>query len=181
MSHEIIKKIRIENNQVLITSESNNVFPKYYKERLSTYCTDILINEGMEALNLNLLEAYEQGVFQNGIENKWSRAIDRIRHTEEYKLYDWRLSNYSDDNCPIKANRATKEFKVFLLSSLNIKPSKERYILKKNVCGSEYYVLRVTTRHIKVTADKLKAKVFKIKQDADNICSMFPQYQLLPI
>ena len=51
MSYEIVKRLRIENGEVFITSDSNNVFPKYFVERKNTYLTDLLQQQGEEALN----------------------------------------------------------------------------------------------------------------------------------
>jgi len=180
MSYEIVKKIRIENGKVFITCDSNNVYPKYFREHESVYFNEILNKSGMDALNVSILKAYEEGNFQPGIPNKYSRAIDRLRHTEVYKKYSWRISDYSD-NCPIQSARKTKQFDELLLSALNLKPSKEKYIVKKTVCGTDYYVLKVTARYIKVTSDKMKSKIFRIKQDADSIVNMFPEYQLIAL
>lgn len=180
MSYEIVKKIRIDGNKVFITSDSNNVFPKYYKERENQFCTEILQNKGMEALNLDLLKAYESGEFQPGIENKWSRAITRLKNTEEYKKYNWRISDYSD-NCPIQAARKTKEFDELLLNSLTLKPPTEKYILKKDAYGTEYFIYKVTSRHIKFRQGRENAKVFQFKQQAERIAEMFPEYQLISL
>ena len=180
MSYEIVKNIRIEDNKVFITSDSNNVFPKYYKERENQVCTEILQSGGIDALNLDLLKAYESGVFQPGIENKWSRAIKRLRATDEYQKYNWRNSEYKED-CPIQAARKTKDFEVLLINSLNLKPSKEKYIVKKEMYGTDYFVYRVTTRHIKYRQGRDNAKVFTIKSEAESIVNMYPEYQLIQI
>lgn len=181
MSYEIVKKIRIEGNQVFVTSDSSNVFPKYYRERLNTYLTDLLTNEGEEAFNLYILTMYEGGMMQ-GAPNKWSRAIQRLIRTDEYKSYSWRISSYKDD-CPIQVARKTEQFKTMLLNSLNLKPEKstEKYIVKKNENGTDLYVIKVTTRFIRFSADKSKAKVYRFKEETERITNHFPQYQAIAI
>ncbi len=181
MSYEIVKKIRIEGDKVFITSESNNVFPKYYKERESSYCNELLKEGGMEALNLSLLQGYEDGTLQPGIENKWSRAISRLKCTPEYQKYNWRNSNYAIDNCPIREARKTNEFNAFLLSALSLKPAKDKYIVKKEEFGTDYFVYRVTKSHIKYRQGRENAKVFIGKEQAQRIVNMFPQYQLIAL
>ena len=57
MSYEIVKRLRIENGEVFITSDSNNVFPKYYVERKNTYepiltgCKVLTTTRAKKALN----------------------------------------------------------------------------------------------------------------------------------
>ncbi len=180
MSYEIIKKIRIAGNEVYLTSDSNNVFPKYYKEWECKSLSEILQTKGEYGLNLELLKEYENGNFQPGNQNKWSTAISRLKQTDEYKKYNWRISDYTND-CPIQAARKTKEFETLLINSLSIKPSKERYIVKKDAFGTEYFVYRVTSRHIKYRQGRENAKVFKIKSEAERIVTMFPEYQLIAL
>lgn len=180
MSYEIVKKIRIENNEVFMTSDSNNVFPKYYVECKNTYLTELLQEKGMEALNIYLLKSYEQGIMQKGNPNKWSNAIDRLRATDEYQKYDWRKSTYKDD-CPIRQTRDNEDaYNKLLLSSLQLKEDK-KYILKNSHYSNEVYVLRVTNRLVKYTGLKAKSKIFKFKYDAEHLIQMFDFLELIEI
>lgn len=180
MSYEIIKKIRIDENKVYLTSTSNNVSPRHFREWECKTLSEILQNEGSGALDLELLKEYENGNFQPGNPNKWSTAISRLKQTKEYEKYSWRISDYGKD-CPIQAARKTNEFNVLLINSLNIKPSKERYIVKKDAFDTEYFVYRVTSRHIKYRQGRDNAKIFKIKSEAERIVNMFPEYKLITL
>lgn len=42
MSYEIVKKISIDNGEVIIASASNNVYPGYFHPQKSTFLSDIL-------------------------------------------------------------------------------------------------------------------------------------------
>lgn len=165
MSYEIVKRIRIENNEVFLSCDSNNVFPKDFTERKNNYFTKLLQEEGMEALNLSLLKEYENGNLQEGNQNKWSKAVERLRHTEEYKKYNWRYSKYSKD-CPIQQARQTKEFEQFLLSGLNITPSKDKFIVLNTKYPEAVYVRKVTKLFVKYTNVFSEAKVFKYYEEA---------------
>jgi hypothetical protein len=182
MSYEIVKKIRIEDNKVFITSESNNVYPKYFKEWECTTLSTILQEEGEEQLNFELLKDYENGNMQEGNPNKWSRAINRLKETEEYSKFNWRKSNYADDNCPIQLARNSEEYRKFILSSLNLKDDIiGKFRLKNTNYGNDVYVLRVTKRLVKFTSDITKSKVFKKKSEIDSLTNMFPHLQAVAI
>jgi hypothetical protein len=178
MSYEIVKKVRIENNKVFLTAESNNVYPKYFNEYEVPSLSTLLQEQGETAFNLEMLKMYEQGILQEGNPNKWSRAIERAKNTEEYKKFSWRISDYSE-NCPIQQNRKSKEYEEFLLNSLNIKPSKEKFALLNTNYPNEVYVLRVTTTKIKFTDKKEQAKVFKYKEDAEIIVNRHPHFKII--
>jgi hypothetical protein len=181
MSYEIVKKIRIEDNKVFLTSSSNNVYPKYYNEWECKTLSTILQEQGEEQLNFELLKDYENGNMQEGNPNKWSRAIDRLKQTEEYKKYSWRLSNYKDD-CPIQLARQSEEFKKFLLSSLNLKDDIiGKFRIKNTNYSNDVYVLRVTKRLVKYTSDITQSKVFKKKSEIDSLTNMFPYLQAVAI
>lgn len=182
MSYEIVKRLRIENGEVLITSDSNNVFPKYYKERKCMYLTTLLNDQGEEALNIYILKMYEQGIFQEGNTNKWSKAIERLQKTPEYEKYNWRNSNYNNPYCPVNKLRDSEaDYNNLLLSALNIKPTKHKYVIRNNSRTEEVYVLRVTTRFIKYTSDRSKRKVFIYKDEADNVAKHFNFLEVIEV
>lgn len=184
MSYEIVKRLRIENGEVLITCDSNNVFPKYFVERKNTYLTDLLQQQGEEALNIYILKAYEEGLFQEGNPNKWSKAIARLQRTPEYENYNWRKSNYNNPECTINKLRHAEdqtEFNKFLLSALELKEPAEKYIVKNTTPNKESYVRKVTTRFVKYSREKTEAKVFKFKDEAERIVKMFNFLEIITI
>jgi len=180
MSYEIVKKISIRDNKVFLTSASNNVSPREYKEWHCQSLTEILQEKGETELNFELLKEYENGMFQEGTPNKWSTAIKRLKYTEEYKKISWRLSDYSN-NCPIQAARRSEEYRRIVLSSLELKSSAVKYILKKETGNGPCYVLRETTRVIKYTGNISQAKIYNYKQEAENLKEMFDFLQIIPL
>lgn len=178
MSYEIVKSIRVQDGKVFTRSSSNNVYPKSFNEWECKGLTELLQEEGITALNLAILKEYEDGNFQPGTPNKWSRAIDRLRHLPEYEKYNWRNKDYSNKKCPIEAARQTKEFDTLLLNSLNLKPSSEKYIVKTD---QNYFVSKVTTRRVLSSPDKNKAKIFPYKTEADRIVNMFPEFTVMAL
>jgi hypothetical protein len=174
MSYEIVKKIRIENNKVFITCASNNVYPRYFDEHESSYLSNILVNEGVEALDLYLLKAYEEGNFHKGTANKYSTAIDRLQALPIYENYSWRKRDYKNPNCQIEKNRASKEFDKLLLDSLKLKPSNFKAYLTKPSFEKVVYCAKVTSKVIHWTADKNKAKLFKDKEKIETVLRYVP-------
>jgi len=180
MSYEIVKKISIRDNKVFLTSTSNNVSPRTYKEWHCQGLTEILQNSGETELNFELLKEYENGNFQEGTPNKWSTAIKRLKYSKEYKAIAWRLSDYSD-NCPIQAARRSEEYRRIVLSSLELKSSAVKYILKKETGNGSCYVFRETTRKIKCTYNISEAKIYNYIQEAERITEMFDSFQIIPL
>ena len=184
MSYEIVKRLRIENGEVFITSDSNNVFPKYFVERKNTYLTDLLQQQGEEGLNIYILKAYEEGIMQEGNPNKWSKAIARLQRTPGYQKYNWRKSNYNNPECTINKLRHAEdqtEFNKFLLSALELKEPAEKYIVKNTTPNKESYVRKVTTRFVKYSREKTEAKVFKFKDEAQKLLDMFDFLEIITI
>ena len=180
MSYEIVKKISIKENKVFLTSTSNNVSPRTYKEWHCQSLSTILQDKGETELNFELLKEYENGNFQEGTPNKWSTAIKRLKYSKEYKAISWRLSDYSD-NCPIQAARRSEEYRRIVLSSLELKSSAVKYILKKETGNGPCYVLRETTRVIKYTGNISQAKIYNYIQEAENLKEMFDFLQIIPL
>lgn len=171
MSHEIIKKIRVENGNVFLTSVSNNVLPKTFHEWECKGLSEVLQQQGEEQLNFEILKEYDEGNMQPGTPNKWSRAIDRLRHLPEYQKYNWRNKYCGDKEqaAQIEANRQTEEFKKLLLNSLNINPPKTKIILTKQAAGGTVYLLKVTTRAARWTYSRSEAKIFNYEQDTERV------------
>ena len=66
MGYEIIKSIKIKDDKVLIKHDSNNVSPRIFHENESISLTKTLQEKGQEALDVEILKAYETGDFQRG-------------------------------------------------------------------------------------------------------------------
>jgi hypothetical protein len=176
MSYEIIKRIRIENGNVFVTSCSSNVYPKTPYEFESTYLSNLL-KEGQEKLDLQILKFYEDGSWQGSYYNKWKRAVDKLKSTNEYSKFNWHNASYNE-GCPITALRNTKEFDDFLLSGLKMKT--EKYILTNGF----HYIRKVTGKFLKnyyFTTDKNKAKIFNFMNDVNNITVRFKDYYFIKL
>jgi hypothetical protein len=179
MSYEIVKKIKIVGDKVYTTQDSNNVWPRYFDEREHPGLTRILQEEGLEKLNLTILELYEEGSFQPGIKNKWSNAIERLQATKEYEKYSWRHRDWGNDNCPIEASRRTDDFKKLLLDSLNLKPCNKFFILKVS-SRNNYYLNKVLKRKIVFDFGIEKAKKLT-EWEADNVILRFSYLEKIKI
>ena len=170
MSYEIVKSIKVRNGAVYITSTSNNVRPRIFREWLCDDLGHTLNALGEDAFNLEILKAYEEGNFQEGVSNKFSRAIKVLRNSDEYKKFNWRLQQSKfDENGKyipdeIEIARNSKEFDSLLLSSLSQEYPKTKFTLtKKDYEGNTMYLLRMTSRMAKWTYDKTKAKKYSFR------------------
>ena len=114
MSYEIVKSIKITENEVIFSADSNNVRPRDFTPRPWPYFTEMLKSQGKEAVELDILKAYEDGTFQPGRQNKYSRAIDRLKQMPEYAQYDWR-KDWSAYN---REGRKSEAFSKLLLKVL---------------------------------------------------------------
>ncbi len=175
MSYEIVKKIRIdeEAKKVFITSDSNNVFPKYFKEWECTMLSDILQKEGRQAMEVSILKAYEEGNFQTTTDTKYTRALRALRQMPVYeKSFSWRTSDYAD-TCPIQANRKSKEFEELLAYALSIEPQSGKFILAKKYFGELIFCTKKTKTRVLWGRDKVMAKVFKYREDVERLKQAF--------
>lgn len=177
MSYEIVKKIKIVGDKVYTIQDSNNVQPRIFIETEHPGLTRILQEEGLEKLNLTILELYEDGSFQPGVKNKWSNAIERLQATKEYEKYSWRHRDWGNDNCPIEAARKTDDFKKLLLDSFNLKPSKKCFVLKR--LGNQY-VNKVLKRKIIFDFGIETAKKLT-EWEADNVILRFPYLEKIEL
>lgn len=89
MSYEIVKSITFKKDGVYLRSCSNNVTPKYYYSQKNWYLSNILETQGRDAADIAILLAYEEGNFQPGVQNRYTRALDYLRSRAEYADYDW--------------------------------------------------------------------------------------------
>lgn len=176
MSYEIVKKIRIdeESKKVFITSDSNNVFPKYFKEWECKCLSEIYQEKGLEAMEVAILKAYEEGNFQTSHETKYTRALRALRQMPVYqKSFSWRISEYGKD-CPIQANRNSEEFNQLLTYALSIKPESGKFIVTmERVKGTIVYLHKVTKTRVRFAYDKAEAKIFKYSEDIESLKNCF--------
>jgi hypothetical protein len=165
MSYEIVKGIRIsEDGTVKIMAASNNCFPRDYSWEQWKRAEEILKTEGREALDIYIMEKYESGTFHPGTRNKYTRALAILRHTPEYKDYDWRGETPKD--------RTSEEFKNLLAAALEAKPPKEKFVISK-VCGGQKVYGKVTSRAIIWKTEPNKATKYNYKADTERVAGYY--------
>jgi hypothetical protein len=169
MSYNIIKTIKIVDGKVLIKACSNNVYPHTYYEDVCGHSTKILTEQGPEALDLDLLAAYESGEFQRG-SNKYTRALEILRHLPEYKSFDWRRPLSAEDNTD---KRKSPEFQELLKKALSMKLPKEKFTIKKDYHGRTVYFKKITRRAAYWTAEKSEAKLWNYREDCEDMKKNF--------
>lgn len=124
MSHEIVKLIQVKDNQVWMRTESNNVTPKYYHKREQPYWTAFLVENGREAFDLEVFKLYENGCYQAGVQNRYTRALAYLESRPEYAKYDWRANRFaygSPEYVAFEAGRKSDAFADLLHTSLYVK------------------------------------------------------------
>lgn len=162
MSYEIIRSIKIKEGKVFLHSTCNNVRPYDWGEWECSGLTKILSESGRAALDLEILKNYEEGNFQRG-KNKYTRAVEILRHYPEYKPFDWRGNDFEQ----ICQRRKSPAFLDLLRRALSDRLPTDKYILLKPYGGSFAYLHKVTKRFAKFTYDKAKAKIFTWEEDAE--------------
>ena len=165
MGYEIVKSIKIENGKVMINGSSNNVRPHDFHNWECESLTETLQEQGLEALDIEILLAYESGEFQRG-SNKYTRALQVLRHLPEYADFDWRKDG-------VKRNDKSAFYEL-LKKALNTKLPKSKFIIK-NICfnGNIEYLHKMTTRCGKFCMEKTRAKVYKYREDAEKVKNYF--------
>lgn len=178
MSYNIIRGIRLNDDtkEVLITSACNNVTPRYYTTDHSTYCENIWKEQGKQALEIELVKAFESGSFQGG-SSKYKLAADRLRKMPEYRAFNWRRGGLGDEYTKISEHRreAVAEFDALVLRALSIKEPKEQYVITKKSYGDQvvYFYHRANAGFCRWYNSVTKAKVFKYREDAENMIKGF--------
>lgn len=166
MSYEIVKAIKIKDGKVFLNSTANNDTEPFKVWECSSL-SEILQSEGMQKLEVTIMKEYEGGMFKS-YSGKYFEALKRLRGMDDYKKFDWRLSNYKD-NCPIKAARESEAFFEILSKALNSKNPTQKYILVSESYGSKYYFKKSTSRRYIWTPYEREAKKFVHKNDIDCI------------
>lgn len=170
MSYEIVKSIKEKDNKVYVKCDSNNVFPKHYAYHESSTLTKTLNEKGREAYEIEVLKAYEEGNFQAGNENKYTRALKILRHLPEYEKFNWRCS-LEEDRTEL---RKSKEFNNLLKKALEAKLPKTKYfIIKEAMEGIAYFYQRKNAGFCKWYYDKERAKRFDYEKDAERTKKWF--------
>ena len=170
MSYEIVKSIKIKDNEVFITGASNNVYPRTPSEWESGSLSKILRERGRDELDMELLEAYESGNFQGG-SNKYTRALKVLTHMPEYKNFDWR-GNWKESH----ENRKTRkdELQELMRKALNTRLPKEKFIVTKMADGKKVFLShREKASFCKWYYDIAKAKIFDYREDAEDTKKWF--------
>lgn len=98
MSYEKVKRIRITADKVFITSASNNVWPRDYTEWESPRLSQILNEQGREAVDKEILFSYFEGAMQSVVNDRYQRTINRINMdlTEDHHEV-WKNCGKDDD------------------------------------------------------------------------------------
>lgn len=170
MSYEIIKSIKIENDKVIIACSSNNVYPKYYTPFESKILSDILKNEGREALDTTILGEYISGNFQGG-SNKYTRALEILRHNPDFKKFNWREDW---DNYEKAKENHKEEYENLLKSAFFTRLPKDKYIIAKDYSGEKvYFYQRKGAGICRWFRELSRAKIFRYKEEAETVKKWF--------
>lgn len=108
--------IREDEGKVFITGCDNNVYPRTPRQWKCTSLSEILIEQGREAVDLEILKAYESGDFQGGA-NKYTKALEALWTLPEYQSFNWRGEPFDE----IHERRKTPEYMDLLKKALTIK------------------------------------------------------------
>ena len=133
MSYEIIRSISCKNGKVIINSAESNVRPRSYVKYEYEELSKILQEKGREAVDVEILKRYENGDFQGG-KNKYTKALEILRHLEEYKKFDWRDWNNNKEEI-----RKSKEFEELLKKVLKMDYPKNKFVVYKYHCYKKVY------------------------------------------
>ena len=161
MSYAIVKGLKVdENGNVFLKSSSNNVSPRTYDWWECKSLSKIFQEQGQKAFDIEILKQYEDGNFQPGTKNKYSRAVARLRRMPEYKSFDWHAP-FGPEYDAVNKKRATIEFDKLLYKAFLAKdPPKKRCIIQNNQYSTPVYVKKVNRRTIPYTRDRALAKKF---------------------
>ena len=168
MSYEIIKSIKVVNNEVFIKSASNNVRPLHFHEWKCESLTDLLRKEGKEALEIEIFSQYENGNFQRGVK-KYVNALQVLWKMPEYENFNWRLGGIGKEYDDIQEKRRAIEFKNLLKLALNTPLPKNKFTLTKDWNGEKVYLRRVSSRTLSWTYESAKTKTYPYAGNLEQI------------
>lgn len=173
MSYDIVRSIKVddEKQRVIITAAANNVTPRTYHPHDSQHFANLWAEKGKEAVEIELVKAFESGNFQGG-SSKYKEAAERLRKMPEYQNFDWRRGGLGDEFVKISDHRreAVAEFDALVLRALKAKKPKTKFVLRKEVpfYGLMYFNARSNARRSKWFKDQERAKVYAYREDAEN-------------
>ena len=173
MSYEKVRSLQIDvvNKKVFITSACNNVRPLTYDKWESPSLSKILVEQGKEAVDVEILKSFEEGNFQGGT-NKFTKALKVLRYVyaDEYAKFNWRTNNApygSKEHKDHRDSRESQEFKDLLRKALDYKTPKPTYVITKNHYGELVYG-KVCPTCIRWTRFTNKATKFSFYKEAEN-------------
>lgn len=175
MSYEIIKSIKVKEGKVFVSCASSNCWPRNFDEFESKSLTRILQEEGREALDVAILEQYENGNFQKG-SNRYIRALKVLRHMPEYFNFDWRRSSFGDDD-PIEKNRKSPAYKELLRKAMKTQLPKDKFVVVYMHYQKPYYV-KFRRNRILFRVETEKATIFRYEQEAKNAMDWIPDNEV---
>lgn len=177
MGYEIIKNIKIDlkNQQVFITSASNNVYPHTFSEWECTPLEKILQEKGLAELEKVILLEYENGNFQKS-NNKFQFAVNYARTLKEYnEKFNWRLHD----------ERNEEELKEFLYKVYKSSQSCKPTIIKFLYHNEHLFVFKIRKYDILPGYGKSDAKIYtnkyKLALDLERLKFKQPTIEFTPI
>ena len=185
MSYDVVKSVKIENGKVFINCACSNVYPRTFEEWESKQLSELLKEKGVEAVELEIMKAYEEGNFQ-GSSGKYIRALKVLQHMPEYAEFDWRLggirSEQYETNSKNRKERVS-EFEAMLTKALVTQLPKDKFVIKKSHGGIPVYVMKVTKRFVQWTGGTNR-KIYKYYDDAKQLidrCSGSDEWEVIKI
>ena len=176
MSYDIIRGIKLdeENKRVTITCASNNVTPRTFYPHDSQMLGNIWKEKGKQAVEIELVKAFESGNFQGG-SSKYKLAAERLRKMADYRAFNWRLDGAEYTVASENRREKVAEFDALVLRALSVKEPKEQYVITKKSYGDQvvYFYHRANAGFCRWYNSVTKAKVFKYREDAENMKKIF--------
>jgi len=125
MSYEKTKTITIneKNGTVFITSASNNCFPITYRKWQCRYLEDMMKEHGREAVDSYILEQYNGGMMQGGV-NEYNQTLQVFKYGTLDNLE--KLRKMKKDSRGKKFIVATESGDMFLFNNKRLTLNKEK-------------------------------------------------------
>ena len=169
MSYEIIKAIGIKNNEVWITSYSSNVTPRTPNRWHCKSLTKILVEQGKEAYEKEVLKEYWSGNFQN-TGNMFDKVVTIFKKNNPD--YTWGSVGHkkSEDGKPDSFGDVVKYTYEELMVKLHEaylafkNRKKEKLVIRVMV---DQYITKLGKRSCQHGMAKERAKVFNSREEAE--------------
>ncbi len=170
MSHELVYGLKIEADKVMINSVSNNVSPRQPHWQEYPYFTRLLKEQGKAAVEISLMESYEEGNLQPGTPNRYTRALAILRHMPEYAALNWNVGGIGED-CAARSKyreEHKEDLRKLMRIALDAKPPADKFVITKQSGGDTIYG-RKYARCITWSLNAAHASIFRYRQDAENL------------